>query len=59
MVRHVNRQQVQVFAKFSAAVFMIGLAYTYAALGNDAMAVATGVSAILLVVAIIAEARTS
>jgi hypothetical protein len=59
VVGRISTQQIRVFALFSVAFFLTGLAFTYHALGNTMLAAASVGSAVAFIGAIIVEARTS
>jgi hypothetical protein len=59
MVGRISRQQVKVFAMFSAAFFMTGLAYAFSLMGDTRIAVAAMMTVLAFVAAIFSEARSS
>ncbi len=55
----ITRQQIRVFAMFSAAFFMTGLAYAFSVMGDTTVAVASMLTVLAFVAAMFIEARDS
>lgn len=51
-------QQVRVFALFSVAFFLTGLAYAYSAMGDTLLAVAMGATALAFIGSMVLEAQS-
>jgi hypothetical protein len=58
-VGQITRQQIRVFAMFSAALFMTGLAYAFSINGDTPIALASMMTAVAFASAIFLEARSS
>ena len=56
---HITKQQVRVFAKFAAAFVMTGFAFAFSALGNAAVALASFMTTLAFVFAMVLETRDS
>lgn len=59
MVGHITKQQIKVFAMFSAAFVLTGLAYSFSALGNAPVALAATMTTLAFVFAMVLETRDS
>ncbi len=55
----ISAQQVRVFAMFSVAFVLTGLAYAYEAMGDMSLAFASGAAAFAFICAVVLEAQRS